>query len=179
MCTDLCFIFNKNIITMTLCLLLSGSASVILSRLDGFGRDLRENALQDSAARENAQDVVVVKVDEKIVASLRQMIALVRSAAPNGKGYDRVVWGCKALQFQRFQVMMHFAIFCSPARRGVIADEEGAVRRFRSAAFLLWECPRFVGECCAGLVVALWSLLTLPRLLRRFSHSHSHSQRVR
>jgi hypothetical protein len=138
---------------MHLLLLLSGSAPVMMRHL-GLP----------------PENVEVVKVDEKIVAMPRQMLALVRA-----KNYESVVWGCKALSYQRFQVMMKFAVLCSAARSGMITDEEGAMNRFGMMSFFFRDVPQFLGECCAAAFVVPIAYVCLPILLARVKRSSAAS----
>jgi hypothetical protein len=117
----------------------------------------------------SAKDVHVVKVDEKIVAAPRQVFALVRKHQ-----YASVIWGCKALRFQRFQPMMTFYALCSPAGCGIIIDEEGNHLRCSWGRFLLYDMPLLVAECCAAAVVAAVAFVRLPLLKKSIQRLSQH-----
>jgi hypothetical protein len=138
-----CHVFLVKV--MHLLLLVSGNAAPILERL-GVA----------------AEDVHVVKVDEKLVAAPRRALAFVRQ-----QRYTSIIWGCKALAYQRFQPMMALYACCSHSKGGIIADEEGHVTRCSLVRLLVRDVPMFVLECCAAAVVAAVAFVGLPMLKRR------------
>ncbi|MGQ9806205.1 MAG: hypothetical protein ACUVRP_09030 [Chlorobiales bacterium] len=116
-----------------LLLILSGNAASIL-QAHGF----------------SSSETDVVKIDEKIFASPRALLAFARA-----KPYCAIYFGCDRLWVHRFPFIQKGFIAVT-TRRGGIVDEVGTASPFNSLRFLFVETPMFFIEVLVSLLVVIW-----------------------
>lgn len=95
----------------------------------------------------SANEVDIVKIDEKILAKPKELICIIKS-----KPYRAVYFGCDSLSTHRFAFIQKSFILLTTGR-GAILDENGASSRFSIPKFFLLEIPAFVFELIVSLLV--------------------------
>jgi hypothetical protein len=115
-------------------------------------------------------EIVEIKVEEKIVASLAQVRKIIHE-----RPYDGIIWGCRDVRFQRFQPFMKFHLFGSSSQ-GFIADEQGVIIRYRLLTFLGKDVPLLLYEALLTLFVIGFSYIKLPLLRRQIRNSSSKAK---
>lgn len=120
---------------------------------------LQECALAGVSIDKN--DVDEIKLEEKGIASLGRVLHLIRQ-----KPYKSIIWGCRDVRFQRFQSLMMVYMFLT-SKSGIIADEQGMVRRYSLVSFLFRDVPSMFLELAVGLFVVCFAFTRLPFLRRK------------
>lgn len=92
----------------------------------------------------------VIKIDEKMFASPKAVLSLVRA-----KPYRALYFGCDRLWAHRFSFIQKLFIAIT-TRRGGIVDEIGAKSSYNAFQFLLVETPTFLFELLVSFLVVIW-----------------------
>ncbi len=92
----------------------------------------------------------VIKIDEKMFASPKAVLSLVRA-----KPYRALYFGCDRLWAHRFSFIQKLFIAMT-TRRGGIVDEIGAKSSYTALQFLLVETPTFLFELLVSFLVVIW-----------------------
>ncbi|HEX9614822.1 MAG TPA: hypothetical protein VGA55_04925 [Bacteroidota bacterium] len=107
-----------------------------------------------------AAEVVIVRVEEKHIARIRETVRLVRAEQASA-----VAFGCKDLSLQRYQFVLQTFLALSRSDTGFLVDESGRAEEFSPSGYLLIQVPRFIVECAASAWVLLYSFFRLTYLL--------------
>lgn len=112
-----------------------------------------------------------IKIEEKAIASFGKLRAMIQA-----KPYQGIIWGCRDMEYQRFQPLMKiYMLLCS--KSGFIADEQGKINTYGFFSFLLKDASSLVFEIVFSVGVVLFSAVRLPLLkrdvVRKDSQPHS------
>lgn len=92
----------------------------------------------------------VIKIDEKMFASPKAVLNLVRA-----KPYRALYFGCDRLWAHRF-IFIQKLFIAITTRRGGILDEIGEKSSYTALQFLLVETPLFIWEVLVSTLVVVW-----------------------
>lgn len=105
------------------------------------------------------ENIEVQKLDEKMLSKPGYMVGLL-----NRKKYEKVLFGCMDLLFQRFQSFMKLYIFFSKIKKGAVADELSQSNEYSFARLAFVEFPMLVIEAVVSIIVAMYYYIKLPIL---------------
>lgn len=127
---------------MNLLILLNGNADLILNK-----HNINKN------------DVKIIKVDEKKLASPGFILSLIKKDK-----YKKIYFACIELKLQRFHTFMKLYILLSFCFNGEIIDELGFRNKFSMAKLFFIEIPKLFYEIIASIFVIIYYYIKLPIL---------------
>ncbi len=99
------------------------------------------------------EEFKTIKIDDKDLAKPNTVIGLMKQ-----NDYEKVYFGCRELQLQRFQIFMKVYIFLS-GRKSEIIDELGSSNPYSFGKLLFTEIPVLTFEILmSGLAAAFYHI---------------------
>ena len=122
----------------------------LLLLLNGY----KENLFDAHSLEPN--DFKAIKIDDKDLARPKTIIGLMKE-----NDYERVYFGCRELQLQRFQIFMKIYTFLS-GRKSEIIDELGNSNSYSFGKLLFMEIPALIFEILMSGLAAVFYHIKYP-----------------